>query len=161
MGIATATIEMRSPEETRERLHELVKATRHVILLHATPASSIDGRAMDLVRAGDDTTMYLATLLDASQATELAENPRVTLVLQGAAYGLFTGEATVSRDRALIDELWSDAWRQWTRGKMDPALAIVIIRPIEGSVWEGSDRQSYMFRIVDDEPVGRAPTVPA
>lgn len=150
MGIATATIEMRAPEETRERLHELVKETHQVIVLHATPGSSIDGRPMTLARAGDDTTMYLATLLEPSQAEELTASPRVTVVLQGTAYALFTGEATISRDRALIGELFKDSWLTWTRGKQDPALAVMMVSPIEGSYWEGSDRQSYMYRLVDD-----------
>jgi len=207
MGIATATLEMRTPEETRERLHELVKATRTVIVLHATAGSALDepgsagrgtpggggdsldepgsagrgsstpgggcdsldepgsagrgstpggecgssdGRPMALVKTGDDTTMYLATSLEAGPAEELARNPRVTVVLQGAGYALLTGEATLSRDRALIDQLWVDTWRQWARGKADPTLAIVIVSPIEGSYWEGSERQSYVYRIVDD-----------
>src|SRR5690242_14154064 len=114
MGISTATIEMRAPEEIRERLHELVKATRTVIVLSCTTedpsGDQIDGRPMALVKTGDDTTMYLAGALDAKQAAEL-ERARVTVVVQGADYALFSGEARVSRDRVLIDELWTSAWR--------------------------------------------------
>jgi len=152
MGLSTATIEMRAPEEIRERLHELVKATRTVIVLSCTPedpsGDQIDGRPMMLVRTGDDTTMYLATALDAKQAQELERAPRVTVVVQGADYALFSGEAKVSRDRALIDELWTTSWRQWCRDKRDPAIAIVVVTPIEGSYWEDTNRHSYMFRLV-------------
>ena len=153
MGISTATIEMRTPEVIRERLHELVKATRTVIVLSCAPeepageGDQIDGRPMALVKTGDDTTMYLATALDAKQAAEL-ERARVTVVVQGADYALFSGEARVSRDRALIDELWAPSWRQWCRGKRDPAIAIVIVTPIEGSYWEDTNRHSYMFRLL-------------
>ena len=152
MGLSTATIEMRAPEEIRERLHELVKATRTVIVLSCTPddpsGDQIDGRPMALVRTGDDTTMYLATALDVKQAAELERASRVTVVVQGADYAMFTGEARVSRDRALIDELWTKAWRQWFRGKSDPAIAIVIVTPIEGSYWEDTERHSYLYRLV-------------
>lgn len=159
MGLSTATIEMRAPEEHRERLHDLVKATRTVIVLSYTPqdrladvdvpsGDSIDGKPMALVKTGDDTTMYLATSLDAKQAEELERAPRVTVVVQGTDYALFSGEAKVSRDRELIDQLWTNAWRQWARNKRDPAIAIVIVTPIEGSYWEDSIRHSYLYRLV-------------
>ena len=154
MGLATATIEMQNPEETRERLHDLVKATRTVIVLSGTAGSAIDGRPMALVKVADDTTMFLATALDAAQAEELEHNERVTVVLQGAGYALFTGVARVSRARALIDELWTDAWRQWARAKSDPALAVVIVEPIEGSYWESTVRQTYVYRLLEDRAVG-------
>jgi general stress protein 26 len=150
MGIATATLEMQNPEYTREKLHGLVKETRTVIVLAGTADTAIDGRPMALVRTGDDTTMVLATSLDPTQAEELRRNPRVTVVLQGAGYALFTGEARISRDRGVINELWTEAWRQWSHGKQDPTLAVVTVEPIEGSYWEAADRHSYMYRLVDD-----------
>jgi len=149
MGIATATLEMQNPEYTREKLHGLVKETRTVIVLSAGAGAGLDGRPMALVRTRDDTTMVLATSLDATQAEELERNPRVTVVLQGAGYALFTGEARISRDRIAINELWTDAWRQWSHGKHDPTLAVVTVEPIEGSYWEATDRHSYMYRLVD------------
>jgi general stress protein 26 len=158
MGIATATIEMRSPEEHRERLHDLVKATRTVVVLASgTPADAepIDGRPMALVRTDDDTTMYLATSLEVRPG-EAERSHRITLVLQGAGYALFSADARITRDRALIHELWSEAWRPWSRGRSDPSLAIVVVAPIEGSYWEGTDRHAYVYRLVDDAPADPA-----
>jgi general stress protein 26 len=149
MGLATMTVEMRSPEEHRERLHELVKATRTAVVLSGTPGDEIDGKPMAMARTGDDTTMYLASSFDAEQVAALDRSARVTVVLQGAGYAVFSGEARISRDRGLIDELWSDSWTQWARGKWDPSLGIMIVSPIEGSYWEGTDRHSYLYRLVD------------
>jgi general stress protein 26 len=149
MGSATATIEMRTPEETRERLHEMVKATDHVVVLSSTAGAGIDGQSLALVHTNDDTTMFLSTLLDAGQIRALERNPRIALLLHGADDVLFTGEVVVSRERALIDELWTSAWQRWARGKADPRLAIMIMSPIEGSYWEGNERQSYLYRLVD------------
>jgi general stress protein 26 len=143
------TLEMRTPEEHRERLHELVKATRTVVVLSGTPGDEIDGKPMTLVRTGDDTTMYLASVFDAEQVAALERSARVTVVLQGAGYAVFSGEALISRDRRLVDELWRDDWTQWARGKWDPALGIMIVSPIEGSYWEGTDRHSYLYRFVE------------
>jgi general stress protein 26 len=149
MGLATMTLEMRTPEEHRERLHELVKATRTAVVVSGTPGDEIDGKPMTMARTGDDTTMYLASSFDAAQVAALERGARVTVVLQGAGYAVFSGEARISRDRKLIDELWADSWRLWSRGRWDPSLAIVIVSPIEGSYWEGTDRHSYVYRLVD------------
>jgi hypothetical protein len=101
MGIATATIEMRAPEEHRERLHEIVGAATTVMVLSrgAGKPDAIDGRPMELVQTGDDTTMYVATSLDDEQAAQLERDPQVTVVVPGAGYALFTAEARISRDR--------------------------------------------------------------
>lgn len=148
MGLATSTIEMRSPEEHRERLHELVKAARTVMVLHgAATASGIDGQPMVMVRTGDDTTMYAAAAIDAAH-DPFANSPRVTVAVPCEESALFTAEAIVSRDRGLIDLLWRDAWRRWFRSKSDPALAVVIMTPIEGSYWERAVRHSYLYRLM-------------
>jgi general stress protein 26 len=149
MGLSTATIEMRSPEEHRERLHEIVKATRAVIVLPSTPGEQFDGQPMALVRTGDDTTMYLAASLDGKQAKSFATGSRVTVVVQGGGYAMFSGDVRLSRDRRLIDELWNESWRAWCYGKSDRTIAILTVLPIEGSYWEGAERHSYLYRLVD------------
>ena len=143
------TLEMRAPEEHRERLHELVKATRTAVVVSGRPGDEIDGKPMTMARTEDDTTMYLAASFDAEQVAALERSARVTVVLQGAGYAVFSGEARISRDRRLIDELWSDDWTRWARGKWDPSLGIMIVSPIEGSYWEGTDRHSYVYRLVE------------
>ncbi len=155
MGIATATIEMRAPEEHRERLHEIVKAASMVMLLArgagrpggGAGCDAIDGRPMALVRTDDDTTMYVTTSLDAGQVGELERDPRVTVVVPGAGYALFIAEAQVSRDRRLLDDLWRASWNQWFRRKSDPSITIIVLSPIEGSYWEAKDRHSYVYRL--------------
>jgi general stress protein 26 len=150
MGLATMTLEMRTPEEHRERLHDLVKATRSAIVLSYAPGDPLDGRPMLLVRVDDDTTMYLATALDGSRYNELVNGTRVTVMLQGAGYALFTGKARISRDRALIGALWTDAWKQWSYGPKDARNAVVIVTPLEGSYWEATTRHSYVYQLDDD-----------
>lgn len=149
MGIATATIEMQAPEEHRERLHDIVKAASTVMVLSrgAGRPEAIDGRPMALVRTADDTTMYVATSLDVAQVAELERDPRVTVVVPGAEYALFTAEARMSRDRQLLGEAWSDSWNQWFRGRSDPSFAVIVLSPIEGSYWEARDRHSYVYRL--------------
>ena len=145
MPLGTATIEFQNPEEHRERLHELVKATRAVLVLSCGCDDRIVGQPMVLLRTDDDTTMYVATALDADQAATLSRDPRVTVVV-GAGSALFDAEVAVSRDRGLLDGLRGDAWKLWGRSKSDPQLKVLVISPIEGAYWEGPRRHSYQYR---------------
>jgi general stress protein 26 len=159
MGADTATIEMRTPEEHRERLHDLVKATRKVMVLSSALGSNagvggINGAPMAVVRTDDDTTMYVATVLDAAQCEALARNREVTVVVPCDDCALFVAEVTVSRDRELIELLWSESWRLWCRGRTDPAIAVVVLSPIEGWYWERMERHAYQYKL-------RAPREPA
>ena len=140
MGLATATIEMQSPEEHRERLHELLKATRTVMVLSAgcDGGERIVGQPMALLRTGDDTTMYVAAALDARQVAELTRERQVTVVVHGACYALFEGEATITRDGTLSEE---------SQGRMDAASAVLVVSPIAGAYWDGANRYSYLYRL--------------
>jgi general stress protein 26 len=68
---------------------------------------------------------------------------------------VFKAEARISRDRRLVDALWTQAWNHWFRGKSDPSLALIILSPIEGSYWEGMDQHSYVYRLMAPPPPPR------
>lgn len=146
MGLSTATIEMQSPEEHRERLHELVKAARTVLVLHGASDDRIAGQPMALLRTGDDTTLYVAASLDADQRAALSRGARVTVVVPDGSYAMFDAEAMLSRDRALLDVVGGEAWMRWGWGKADPSVAVLVISPIEGAYWQGARRHAYRYR---------------
>jgi general stress protein 26 len=147
MGLSTATIEMQSPEQHRERLHELVKAARTVLVLHCDRDDRIAGQPMALLRTGDDTTLYVAASLEADQRAALSRAARVTVVVPDGSCAMFEAEAVVSRDRALLDAVGGEAWRLWGRGKADPSVAVLVISPIEGAYWQGARRHTYRYRV--------------
>ena len=147
MGLSTATIEMQSPEQHRERLHELVKAARTVLVLQCDRDDRITGQPMALLRTGDDTTLYVAVPLDAEQRAALSRTVRVTVVVPDGSCAMFEAEAMISRDRTLLDGVGGQTWKLWGRGKADPSLAVLVISPIEGAYWQGARRHAYQYRV--------------
>jgi general stress protein 26 len=145
MALSTSTLEMQIPEQHRERLHDLVKATRAVLVLSCGCDDRIVGQPMVLLRTGDDTTMYVATELDDAQVATLTRDPRVTVVV-GAGSAMFDAEAAISSDPALLDGLPREAWKLWGRKRRDPAIKLLVISPIEGAYWDGARRHSYQYR---------------
>lgn len=148
MGFATATIEMQTPEQHRERLHDLVTAVRTVLVLSREHGSErIVAQPMALLRTTDDTTMYVATLLDSRQVAELKREPRVTVVVQGVGCAMFDAEAMISPDRRRLDGLTSEWWRSWWRDLPDQSVSILVISPIAGAYWDGPHRYAYQYRL--------------
>lgn len=152
MPLGTATIEIQNPEEHRERLHDLVKATPALLVLCCGYDDRIVGQPAALLRTDDDTTMYVATALDAEQLATLSRDPRVTIVVTGGGYAMFDAEATVSRDRAMLEARSADAWRRCGRPPGDPAVALLVISPIEGAYWVGAHRHTYHYRRASHAP---------
>src|SRR5262249_33659955 len=142
-----ATIEIQSPEQHRERLHELVKAARTVLVLHCDCDDRITGQPMALLRTGDDTTMYVAASLEADQRAALSRAARVTVVVPDGSCAMYSAEGRIWRDRTLLDGVGGEAWKLWGRGKADPSVAVLAISPIEGAYWEGARRLAYQYRV--------------
>lgn len=153
MGLSTSTLEMQIPEQHRERLHLLVQATRTVLVLSGSGDERFAGQPMVLLRADDDTTMYVAASLDRGQVAALGRDPNVTVVVQGTGYAVFEAEAKVLREgeRELLERLTRDDVAVLGREKTDPSLAVLVVSPIEGAYWEGARRNAYQYRF----PIGR------
>jgi general stress protein 26 len=152
MGLGTATIEMESPEEHRERLHDLVKAAGSVLVLWYGSDDRIAGQPMVLLRTADDTTMHVAAPLDAAQRARLSRDPRVTVVVTGEGAAMFEAEVAISTDRGLLDGATGEAPRLWGRPRPDPSVAALVISPIAGAYWEGARRHAYQYRVAPSRP---------
>ncbi len=142
----------KTPEELRTRLHDIVARAHTVVLLDHSPDGRIVGRPMANVKTDDATRVHLVTSMDSKKIAELHANPRVALSIQDReGHAMIDGEAHVSQDRALIDELWQDSWKVWFNGgKADPNIAIVIVEPLEGTYWDGDFTHglSYLWRMI-------------
>jgi general stress protein 26 len=105
---------------------------------------------MALIRIDDDGTIYLTASVDSANAEAIYRDPRVSVsVQQRKGFAMLVGEARVSRDRMLIDELWEDTWSIWyPDGKNDPDIAILVVSPIEATYWpKMGHRLSHLFRV--------------
>jgi general stress protein 26 len=134
-------------EEAEKRLLEIMKSHGDVMFFNHDVDGALCGRPMQAVRIDDDGTSYFATGVDSEKVADLRLDPEVTLSFQGGReYALVTGEARISQDRALIDQLWSDAWKTWfPDGKEDPSIAVIIVDPDTGTYWDNTKTQGLSF----------------
>lgn len=152
MGSVKHNTDKKTDEQLRHTLHDMVASSRTIVLLTRGENDKIVGRPMANVRTDEDTTVYLVTNIDSKKVDELRADPHVSLSLQTKdGIAMIEGQVRISQDRALIDSLWEDSWSVWFEGgRLDPAIAIVIVEPIEGTFWEQdlASGLSYMWRML-------------
>jgi len=150
-----------SEREKRERLTELISGFSTAMLVTRTPEGGMRARPLSIAEKRDGGQMYFSTAIDSPKVHELESDPHVNVVMQdGKRFVSVSGVARVVRDRALIDALWSEAWKVWfPRGKDDPALCLLAVDPAEASYWDltGVDGIRYVFEMAKAYVTGTRP----
>lgn len=77
---------------------------------------------------------------DSYKNQEISQDNRVQLLFQGSTHSDFLsiyGEATVSKDKALIHKLWDPILKTWfTEGEDDPRITVIKVNTLEGYYWD-------------------------
>jgi general stress protein 26 len=144
------SINQQQPEQNRENLSgakaiekmkELVaKAETCFFCTGKRTAGSTGARPMSVQQVDDAGNLWFLSAGDSYKNQELSSDPSVTLYFQGSAHSDFLvlhGDATVSRDKAKIDELWEPVIKTWfTEGKDDPRITVIKVAPNDGYYWD-------------------------
>jgi general stress protein 26 len=143
-------------------LYELLKSFDKGILI-TRPGGRLHGRPMALASVEDSGDLYFPTSLDSVKAKEIEADPAVMATFQsGYKFVTLNGNASIVRDRALIDKLWHEAWRVWfPDGKDDPHLCLIRVDPTDGEFWDtsGTEAVKYAYRAAKAYVQGEQPEV--
>lgn len=97
-------------------------------------------RPMAVQKVDDLGNLWFLSPSDSHKNLELNSNPSVRLYFQSGEYSGFlmlNGIATVSRDRAKIEELWKPVLKTWfTEGIEDPRITVIQVAPTDGYYWD-------------------------
>jgi general stress protein 26 len=150
-----------SDSEQREKLSELISNFSTAMLVTRTADGGMRARPLSIADKRDDGELYFSTAIDSPKVHELEADQHVNVVMQDARkFVSVSGLARVVRDRALIDELWSEAWKVWfPKGKDDPKLCLLVIDPTEASYWDmsGTEGIRYVFEMAKAYVTGSRP----
>lgn len=154
---------MSAPETAKqENLYELLKGFSTGMLVSRQANDQMQARPMSVAELRSDADIYFATSLESPKITELAANPECTVTFQSSStYAVINGRAEVVKDRALIDRLWSEAWRVWfPGGKDDPTLCLLKVDAKDAEYWDNSGLQGvkYLFEGVKAVLQGNTPS---
>lgn len=151
--------------EAKDHLYDLLSGFSTAMLVSHGGASGLHARPMAVaeLKAGAET--YFATDRRSPKIAEIARDPNVLVTFQGRSeYASLAGTARVIEDRAVIERLWSEAWRVWfPGGKTDPNLVLLKVEPTSGEYWDNSGLEGlkYLFEGVKAVLQGERPRTDA
>ena len=144
------SINRNQPEENRRdlrraeaiaKLKELVEKAETCFFCTASATSGSSGaRPMSVQQVDDEGNLWFLSADDSHKNAEIERDPSVQLFFQGSKHSDFltlSGHASISRDKAKIEELWEPIVKTWfTEGVDDPRITVIKVTPTGGYYWD-------------------------
>jgi len=123
-----------------DKLKDKIKDIRIAMLTTQEPDGDFHTRPMATHQIEPNGTMWFFTYENSNKVTEIRQNERVALGFSDPGSELYvstSGYAEVVKDKAKIDELWSDFLKTWfPNGKDDPDIALLKVTTHAGEYWD-------------------------
>ncbi|GAB4027490.1 pyridoxamine 5'-phosphate oxidase family protein [Spirosoma koreense] len=123
-----------------ETLRDKIKDIRIAMMTTQEADGDFHTRPMAAHEMDSDGTMWFFTYDNSNKIHELDQNPRVGLGFADPGSELYvstSGYAEIVKDRAKINELWSDFLKTWfPQGKEDPHIALLKVTTHAGEYWD-------------------------
>lgn len=130
-------------QEAIDKFKELVKHESTCLFTTRLTQVPLTTRPMSVQKVCDQGNFWFLSASDSDKNQEIAHDPRVQLFISNTSNYEFLsvyGQASISRDRQKIEELWSDIARAWfPEGKDDPRVTVIKVTPEEGFYWDTKD----------------------
>ncbi len=128
-------------QEAIAKIKELVEKAETCFFCTATTSAGSSGaRPMSVQQVDDAGNLWFLSADDSHKNQELATDSAVQLFFQGSAHSDFltlSGNASISRDREKIKELWEPIVKTWfTEGVDDPRITAIKFVPANGYYWD-------------------------
>jgi len=130
-----------SGTEAARRIHDMSEDAQSCFFCTSATTGETQGiRPMSVEKADDAGNLWFLSASDSHKNREIEADPKVRLFFQGGKHAGFLtleGHATIGRDPARIDELWSPIMKTWfTEGKDDPRITVIKVAPTGGYYWD-------------------------
>lgn len=130
-----------SGEAGVKKIKELIdKASSCFFCTAVTAAQPFITRPMSVLKTDDEGNIWFMSATDSNKNRELLKDPNVQLLFQGSPHSDFlslSGTATITKDKAIIKELWNPMLKTWfTEGEDDPRISVLKVTPLDGYYWD-------------------------
>ena len=113
------------------------------------PGKPLHVRPMSVQKMDENGNLFFLSADDSYKNQELKQDSKVQLLFQGSAHSDFLslyGTAMISKDKALIKELWEPLLKTWfTEGVDDPRITVIKFRAEEGYYWDNKHGNAIAF----------------
>lgn len=154
-------VENLNSTEAIKKMQELVKQAN--IGMFTTNLSDIplNTRPMATQQVDDEGSLWYFSGASTDKNQHIQNDSRVQIMYannSGYEYLTVYGTATVSRDRAKIEELWTEFAKAWFQGgKDDPELTLIKVKPEYAYYWDTkSNKMISLIKILTSVVTGKS-----
>ena len=129
--------------EQNENLQKLIDKIKDIDIAMMTTADddgSLRSRPMRNMQIKEDGIIWFFTGYESAKSHELKNDSHVNLSYADPSNNLYvsvSGRASLSRDKAKIDELWDPAMKAWfPEGKDDPNVGLIKVTIDKAEYWD-------------------------
>ena len=148
-------------DEQARKIWEMISATKFAMLT-TDDDGALRSRPMAASQDSFDGTLWFFTSASAHKVAEVGTNQRVNVSYADPDkqnYVSMSGDATLVRDQASIDQHWSEILRTWfPQGKQDPDVALLRIDVSQAEYWDApNSKMVHAYGYVKARLTGTAP----
>ena len=145
MGQAQSQQQDRSGKEVIETIQKLAEKAG-VCFFVTNIGKSAHSIPMSLQEVDDAGTLWFISSEESTHNENLQKDKTVQLYFLNNGsyeYVFIQGQATVSKDKALIDKYYSHFADAWFDGKNDPRITVIGVKPDDGYYYETKDNKVF------------------
>lgn len=149
----------KSPEDVADRAWELMDKIDFCMFV-TWDGEQQRSRPMSARPNRDEHAIYFLVDANGEKNAQIAQFPTVSLNFAdtgGMKFASISGEASVSNDRAKIEELWTEFDKAWWDGKDDPDIRLLTVRPEDAEVWDSPGKLVAVAKMVTAAVTGAKP----
>jgi general stress protein 26 len=144
------------------KLSELIKDIQVAMMTTVDFSGGLRARPMWTHSRMAEGRLYFFTHASAGKVDEVGDDAHVCLTYaepKQQRYVSVSGTARLSRDRTLIEELWSPAYKAWfPKGKEDPDIAVLVVECARAEYWDApSSKMVHLYGVMKASLTGKSP----
>jgi general stress protein 26 len=122
------------------KLYELIKDVKIAMMTTVDSDGTLHSRPMHNQEADENGDLWFFTQIQSPKITEISRDNQVNLGYSHPGkqhYVSVSGKAEIVRDKATVEEKWSEGLRAWfPKGTDDPQIALIRVHPAKGEYWD-------------------------
>jgi general stress protein 26 len=145
-----------------QKLYAMIKDVKFAMMTTVDTDGSLHSRPMYNQEADEHGDLWFFTKIQSPKITEISRDNEVNLAYanpDSQDYVSVSGKAEIVRDRAKIQEKWSEGMRTWfPDGQDDPTIALIRVHPVKGEYWDSpSSTLVHLYGYVKAVVTGESP----
>ncbi|MBA8795732.1 general stress protein 26 [Friedmanniella endophytica] len=129
--------EPNNQDEGVQKVAELLDKARIALVTTVGPEGQLLSRPLAVQEHEFDGNVYFLVPDPSPKTEQIRSNPQVNVAVEaGNGWLSLAGTGTVSKDAALIDQLWNTAAEAWfDQGREDPAVSVLTVHADSAEYW--------------------------